>query len=110
MFSMPPFLEAVGLVPRSVEANLKAKNADRAALRNAGFSVEKATISTCSFSHRHTTVREQLLLMPAISFAVTGNEIYPYLSRVRFQKFDEILQRGTRPESALQAAPSMTSP
>ena len=29
--------------------------------------MERATISTCWFSHRHTTVRERLLLMPAIS-------------------------------------------
>lgn len=95
----------VGLWSRSVEANLKAKNADRAALRNAGFSYgESHNLHMLVFASSYDGQGTVALDASDQHAEVTGDEIYPYLSRVRFQKFDEILQRGTRPESALQAA------
>jgi tetratricopeptide (TPR) repeat protein len=95
----------VGLWRRSVEANLKAWRADRAALRNAGFSYgESHNLHMLLFAASFDGQGDVAVQAGDDHAAVTGKPIYALLTRVRFGRFDEILEMDTRPEEPLQRA------
>ena len=95
----------VGLWRRSVEANLNAWNADRAALRNAGFSYGKShNLHMLLFAASFDGQGAVAVQASDDHHEVTGRPIYALLTRVRFGRFDEILAMEDRPDVPLQAA------
>ncbi|GAB5413543.1 MAG: hypothetical protein Cons2KO_11460 [Congregibacter sp.] len=95
----------VGLWHRSVEANLKAWRADRAALRDAGFSYGAShnlhmLVFAASFDGQG-----DVAIQAGDDYAEqTGNPMYAMLTRLRFGRFDEILERDDRPTNTRDAA------
>ena len=95
----------VGLWRRSVRANLLAWKADRAALENAGFSYGPShNLHMLVFAASYDG-QGAVAIQAGDDYAEeTGNPIYALLTRLRFGRFQEILDYGPRPESALDAA------
>jgi len=95
----------VGLWRRSVRANLLAQNADRAALENAGFSYGPShNLHMLVFAASYDGQGAVAMQAGDDYAAVTGRPIYALLSRLRFGRFEEILDYGPRPDSELDAA------
>jgi tetratricopeptide (TPR) repeat protein len=95
----------VGLWRRSVRANLLAWKADRAALDDAGFSYGPShNLHMLVFAASYDGQGAVAVQAGDDYEEETGNPIYALLTRLRFGRFDEILEHGPRPEAALDAA------
>ena len=95
----------VGLWRRSVEANLNAWQADRAALRNAGFSYgESHNLHMLLFAASFDGQGAIAVQAGDDHAEVTGNPLYALLTRVRFGRFDELLTMDERPDKPLPGA------
>jgi tetratricopeptide (TPR) repeat protein len=95
----------VGLWRRSVRANLLAWKADRAALNEAGFSYGPShNLHMLVFASSFDGQGAVAIQAGDDYEGETGNPIYAVLTRLRFGRFDEILQHKDRPDAALDAA------
>ena len=95
----------VGLWRRSVQANLAAWRADRAALDDAGFSYGPShNLHMLVFAASYDGQGDVAVQAGDDYETETGKPIYALLTRLRFGRFDEILDGGSRPENALDAA------
>jgi len=95
----------VGLWRRSVQANLRAWEADRAALEDAGFSYGPShNLHMLVFAASYDGQGAVAIQAGDDYEAETGNPIYAMLTRLRFGRFDEILAHEARPEAARDAA------
>lgn len=95
----------VGLWRRSVRANLKAWQTDRAALTDAGFSYGPShnlhmLVFAASFDGQGAVA-----IQAGDDYATeTGNPLYALLTRIRFGRFKEILVHDSRPKEPRDAA------
>ncbi|WOJ96241.1 hypothetical protein R0137_13435 [Congregibacter brevis] len=95
----------VGLWRRSVDANLRAWQADRAALNDAGFSYGPShnlhmLVFASSFDGQST-----IAVQAGDDYETeTGNPLYAMLTRVRFGRYGEILEHDARPAEKRDAA------
>ncbi|MEM6774499.1 MAG: hypothetical protein AAF640_06605 [Pseudomonadota bacterium] len=95
----------VGLWRRSVQANLRASQADRAALDSAGFSYGAShNLHMLVFAASFDGQGEVAIQAGDDYEKETGNPIYAMLTRVRFGRFDDILGHASRPGEDLDAA------
>lgn len=95
----------VGLWRRSVATNLRAWQADRAALTNAGFSYGAShNLHMLVFASSYDGQGEIAVRAGDDHARETNGPLYALLTRVRFGKFDEILAMKERPEDTLQAS------
>ncbi len=95
----------VGLWRRSVRANLLAWEADRAALDDAGFSYGPShNLHMLVFAASYDGQGDVAVQAGDDYAQETGNPIYAMLTRLRFGRFDEILEHGSRPEDKRDAA------
>jgi tetratricopeptide (TPR) repeat protein len=95
----------VGLWRLSVAANLRAWQADRAALREAGFSYGPShNLHMLVFAASYDGQGAVAIQAGDDYEQETGNPIYALLTRLRFGRFDEILQHTTRPDIPRDAA------
>jgi tetratricopeptide (TPR) repeat protein len=95
----------VGLWRRSVQANLRAWRADRAALDDAGFSYGPShNLHMLVFAASYDGQGDVAIQAGDDYEAETGSPIYALLTRLRFGRFEEILAHGPRPEADLDGA------
>ncbi|MFK7830922.1 MAG: tetratricopeptide repeat protein [Congregibacter sp.] len=95
----------VGLWRRSVRANLLAWQADRAALRDAGFSYGPShNLHMLVFAASFDGQGDIAIQAGDDYEQETNNPIYAVLTRLRFGRFDEVLEHGPRPEDPRDAA------
>ena len=95
----------VGLWRRSVVANEKAGIADRGAANNESFSYgEMHNLHMLLFAAAFDGQGEVAIEASDRHTEVSGHPIYSLLTRVRFGRFDEILEMEDRPEMPMQAA------
>ncbi|MEO1080112.1 MAG: hypothetical protein AAFY29_11200 [Pseudomonadota bacterium] len=95
----------VGLWRRSVRTNLRASQADRAALDSAGFSYGAShNLHMLVFAASFDGQGEVAIRAGDDYERETGNPIYAMLTRVRFGRYDEILGHESRPKEERDAA------
>lgn len=95
----------VGLWRRSVLANLRAWQADRAALNDAGFSYAPShNLHMLVFASSYDGQGDVAIQAGDDYEEQTGNPIYALLTRLRFGRFDDILAHTARPTEARDGA------
>ncbi|MEM9397584.1 MAG: hypothetical protein AAF991_08880 [Pseudomonadota bacterium] len=95
----------VGLWNRSVKANLRAQKVDDAALRKEGFSYGRShNLHMLLFAASFDGQGAVAITAGDDYHELTGNPMYALLTRVRFGKFEDILQYDERPEAERDAA------